>query len=325
MFHTAVLDLPFPLRRNPNQGHIVQRHQEWLLGHVGLAGAIERTAYEKWDVPRLAAFTSPDCATDDLALAADLIGFYFLFDDRFDTDLGRAPARVAEVCTRLTALVHGEGPEPGARTPVERAFADLWERSAHGMSARWRARSAYNWEWYFACHPAEAAGRLSGRLPDREGYLALRRGTAAMETLFDMVERLNRFELPQEVLHHPDFRQMRQLAADIPSFTNDVHSYSQELARGDVANMVMIVREERGGTAEEAAAEVMREAQTMVDRFRELSSRTPATCDLLGLAPAARDAARRYVDGLAAWIVGYHRWETDTGRYGDNPQPTEGS
>ncbi|MFD3335958.1 terpene synthase family protein [Streptomyces sp. NPDC058700] len=316
MFNAAMLDLPFPPRSNPHRGSVAPLHQDWLLRHEGLAGVVERTAYARWDVPRLAAFTSPDCATDDLALAADLLSFYFFFDDRFDSDLGRAPARVAEVCARLTALMYGEGPAPDARTPVEQAFADLWERSLRGMSARWRARSAYNWEWYFACHPAEAAGRLSGRLPDREGYLALRRGTAAMETLFDMVERLNRFELPQEVLHHPAFRRMRQLAADIPSFTNDVHSYAQELARGDVANLVMIVREERGGTPEEAAVQVMREAQRMVDRFVELSTEVPEICDLLGLAPTARDAAHRYVDGLAAWIAGYHRWEVATGRYG---------
>ncbi|MEV4431382.1 terpene synthase family protein [Streptomyces sp. R-07] len=286
-----------------------------MLHHEGLAATIDLPAYGRWDVPRLAAFTSPDVAADDLVLAADLLSFYFLFDDRFDSDLGRAPAQVAEICTRLTGLLHGDGPAPDVRTPVEQAFADLWERSVRGMSARWRARSAYNWEWYFACHPAEAAGRLSGRLPDREGYLALRRGTAAMETLFDMVERLNRFELPQEILHHPAFRRMRQLAADIPSFTNDVHSYAQELARGDVANLVMIVREERGGTPEEAAVQVMREAQMMVDRFVELSSEVPEICDVLGLTPAGREAARRYVDGLAAWIAGYHRWEIDTGRY----------
>ncbi|WP_432087809.1 MULTISPECIES: terpene synthase family protein [unclassified Streptomyces] len=317
MFHAAVLDLPFPPHSHPDREPAARLHREWLRRHEGLAGAVDRAVYERWEVPRLAALTSPDCATGDLALAADLLGFYFLFDDGFDTGLGRAPARVAEVCTRLTALLHGDGPEPGARTPVERAFADLWERSARGMSARWRARSAYNWEWYFACHPAEAAGRLSGRLPDREGYLALRRGTAAMETLFDMVERLNRFEVPQEVLHHPTFRLMRQLAADIPSFTNDVHSYAQELARGDVANMVMIVREETGGTPEEAAAQVMREAQAMVDRFVELSARVPGICDLLGLSPAGNEAARRYVDGLSSWIAGYHRWEVDTGRYGN--------
>ncbi|MFF1510384.1 terpene cyclase [Streptomyces sp. NPDC058326] len=311
-----MLDLPFPPRANPNQGSVAPFHRDWLLRHSGLAGVVDPAAYDRWDVPRLAAFTSPDCATDDLVLAADLLSFYFFFDDRLDSDLGRAPARVAEVSARLTALMHGNGPAPEARTPVEQAFADLWERSLRGMSARWRARSAYNWEWYFACHPAEAAGRLSGRLPDREGYLALRRGTAAMETLFDMVERLNRFELPQEILHHPVFRRLRQLAADIPSFTNDVHSYAQELARGDVANLVMIVREERGGTPEEAAGQVMREAQTMVDRFVELSSQVPEICDLLGLTPAAREAAGRYVDGLAAWIAGYHRWEIDTGRYG---------
>ncbi len=270
--------------------------------------------YDRWDVPRLAALTSPDCATGDLALAADLLGFYFLFDDGFDTGLGRAPARVAEVCTRLTALLHGDGPAPGARTPVERAFADLWERSARGMSARWRARSAYNWEWYFACHPAEAAGRLSGRLPDREGYLALRRGTAAMETLFDMVERLNRFEVPQEVLHHPTLRLMRQLAADIPSFTNDVHSYAQEFARGDVANMVMIVR---GARRHPRGGGRPGDARGPGDGRPLRGAVRPGSRDLRPPRPLPRRAraARRYVDGLASWIAGYHRWEVDTGRY----------
>ncbi|MFE0642526.1 hypothetical protein ACFW2Y_13065 [Streptomyces sp. NPDC058877] len=317
MPNVALLDLPFPPRSNPHRASVTRRHQDWLLRHDGLAVTIDLPSYDRWDVPRLASFTSPYSAADDLVLAADLLGFYFLFDDRFDSALGRAPAQVAQMCTRLTSLLHGNDPAPEIRTPVEQAFADLWERSERGMSARWRARAAYNWEWYFACHPAEAAGRLSGRLPDREGYLALRRGTAAMETLFDMVERLNRFELPQEVLHHPTFRRMRQLAADIPSFTNDVHSYDQEIARGDVANLVMIVREERGGTPEEAAAQVMCEAQGMVDRFVELSSEVPGICDLLGLPPAAREAAHRYVDGLTAWIAGYHRWEIATGRYGN--------
>lgn len=307
------LELPFPHRRNPHQSHATQHHQEWLHRHRELAASTGELAYARWEVPELAALTYPESSPEDLDLAADLMGFYFLFDDQFDEALGREPERVAVICERLTAIIHST--RPLGSTPTERAFADLWRRSLQGMSARWRARAAYNWEWYFACHPAEAAGRISSRLPDREGYLMLRRGTAAMETIFDMVERLGRFEVPQAVLHHPVLRQLRQLAADIPSLSNDVRSYAQELARGDVANLVMIVQRERGCPADEAASVVMAEAQLMVHRFAELMGQLPEIYSLLGLTTTERHSAHRYADGLAAWTAGYLRWEARTGRY----------
>ncbi|MFI5530872.1 hypothetical protein ACIA8O_20265 [Kitasatospora sp. NPDC051853] len=313
MSDDSSVELPFPHRRSPHQSPAARHHAEWLHRHRELAASTGQLTYERWDVPELAALTYPESSAEDLGLAADLMGFYFLFDDQFDDALGRRPEEVAEICERLTALVHS--PRPVGTTPAERAFSDLWRRSIEGMSPRWRARAAYNWESYFASHPAEAAGRIASRPPDRESYLMLRRGTAAMETIFDMIERLGRFEVPQAVLHHPVLRQLRQLAADIPSLTNDVRSYAQELARGDVANLVMIVQRERGCSPEEAASVVMAEAQLMADRVGELMTELPEVYRLLRLSVADRHAAHRYADGLGAWTAGYLRWELRTGRY----------
>ncbi len=241
------------------------------------------------------------------------MGFYFLFDDQFDGPLGRRPAEVAEICARLAGILHGAAPDPGS--PAETAFADLWQRSTAGMPARWRARAAYNWEWYFASHPAEAAGRVCERPPDREGYLALRRGTAAMETIFDMIERIGRFEVPMAAHHHPVLRQLRQLAADIPSLSNDVRSYPKEAPTGDVNNLVMIVQRERGCSAQEACAVVTAEAQEMLARCAELVSQLPESYRALGLGPADLALAARYAQGLTAWLAGYLHWESRTGRY----------
>ncbi|MFJ8046206.1 hypothetical protein ACIRBX_37435 [Kitasatospora sp. NPDC096147] len=313
MSDDSSIELPFPHRRNPHQTEAARLHAEWLHRHRELASPTGEVGYQGWDVPELAALTYPECSAEDLGLAADLMGFYFLFDDQFDDGLGRRPEDVAEICERLAALVYS--PRPVGSTPTERAFADLWRRSTEGMSPRWRARAAYNWELYFGSHPAEAAGRIASRPPDREGYLTLRRGTAAMETIFDMIERLGRFEVPQAVLHHPVLRQLRQLAADIPSLTNDVRSYAQELARGDVANLVMIVQRERGCSTDEAASVVLAEAQGMADRVGELMTELPEVYRLLRLTVADRHAAHRYADGLAAWTAGYLRWELRTGRY----------
>ncbi|MGW4895941.1 terpene synthase family protein [Kitasatospora sp. NPDC004240] len=306
------LQIPFPHRRNLHGPYATTLHRDWLDRHPLIADP-DHPAYAHWEVVELAALGYPDAGPEELALAADLMGFYFLFDDQFDGPLGRRPAEVTPICGRLIEVLHGARPDPSSA--VQTAFADLWERSARGMPARWQARAAYNWEWYLASHPAEAAGRISERPPDRNGYLVLRRGTAAMETIFDMVERLGRFEVPPGVFHHPVLRQLRQLAADIPSLSNDVRSFPLEAPRGDVNNLVMIVQRERGCSAEEACAVVLAEAQLMVDRCHELYAELPAVHRGLGLSRVERIVAQRYADGLLTWLAGYLRWERRTGRY----------
>ncbi|AUG81268.1 Germacradien-4-ol synthase [Kitasatospora sp. MMS16-BH015] len=313
MSDETTLELPFAHRRSPHHAQAVEHHRDWLHRHRDLAAGTADQAYAHWEIAELAALSYPDASAADLGLAADLLGFYFLFDDQFDGPLGRRPEQIARLCDRLGGILHGARPD--GTSPVERAFADLWRRSQQGMPARWRARTAYDWEWYFASHAAEAAGRNSGLLPDRQGYLMLRRGTAAMETVFDMIERLGRFEVPQAVLHHPVLRQLRQLAADIPSFTNDVRSFPLEAPRGDVCNLVLIAQRERGCSVEEACAVVLDEAQLMADRFVKLAAELPDAYTWLELTPEERTAAQRYADGLAHWLAGYLHWERHTGRY----------
>jgi hypothetical protein len=313
MSDRSTLELPFPHRRSPHYDLAGAHHRRWLERYRDLASGTHELTYAHWDVAELAAVSYPDCGPDELGLATDLLGFYFLFDDQLDGPLGRRPGAVARICDRLGAIVYGAAPDPSST--LERAFADLWRRSCQGMSERWRARAAYNWEWYLASHPSEAAGRVSDRLPDRGGYLVLRRGTAAMETIFDMLERLGRFEVPQSVFHHPVLRQLRQLAADIPSLSNDVRSYPLEAPRGDVYNLVMIVERERSCSAEEACEVVLSEARLMVDRFTRMLSQLPEVCEQLELSEEVSAITARYADGLAAWLAGYLRWEGRTGRY----------
>jgi hypothetical protein len=313
MSDAKTLDVPYPYRRNRHLADAEARHRGWLGEFRMLGSRMSPESYDRWDVPDLAALSYPDCAADELALAADLMGFYFLFDDQFDGPLGRRPAEVAAICDGLTAVLHG-APAP-AGEPCALAFEDLWRRIRQGMSPRWRARAMFSWESYFASHPAEAAGRRTGEPPDRESYLILRRGTAAMESVLDMVERLGRFEVAPAAFHSPPLKQLRQLAADIPSLSNDVRSYPLEAVRGDVNNLVMIVQRDRQCSLEEAGSVVLAEAQLMLDRFTEIVDELPGTYQALELGPEQELAAGRYAGGLTDWLTGYLSWESGTGRY----------
>jgi hypothetical protein len=312
------LDVHYPPRRNPHRAGAEAHHQRWMEEFRMLGSRMTPDAYARWDVADLTALTYPDCGPEDLALAIDLMGFYFIFDDAFDGPMGRSPAESTELCDQLIAVLHGT-PAP-ADSPCVLGFESIWRRITQGMSPRWVARAAYNWEGYLAGHPAEAASRLTGEAPDRTPFLFLRRCTSAMETVLDVVERAGRFEVHPAAFHSPALRELRQLAADIAPLSNDVHSYQQEAPRGDVNNLVLVVQRERGCTPEEASALALAEVQLQADRMAELLEELPRTYRALDLSPEQTATAQRYADGMVALVSGYVDWESRTVRY-RSPQP----
>ena len=330
------LTIPFRRSASAHKSDAEIRNLDWLQTHDMLRGTEATELYARWSVPDLAARSFPDANREDLVLATDLFGFYFLFDDQFDSELGLDPVRVARICDPLIGIVNGDL-DGTKSSPVAASFADLWQRSTEGMSSRWRARAAYHWEWYFATHPSEALGRAraaraDGRdqeLPDRASYLMLRRGTGGTETVIDMIERFAA-EVPAVAFHSPQLRLMRQLAADIPSFSNDVRSYRKEAARGDAYNLVMILQHQRQCGLEEASTAVLAETQWMIDEYARLAVEIPELCTRLGLTGHQRRAVERYASGLASWVGGYLDWEDHTLRYrpegelpGDRPNHLE--
>ncbi|MFC1430882.1 terpene cyclase [Streptacidiphilus sp. N1-3] len=317
------LTIPFQRNASAHKAAAEVRNLDWLRSHDMLRGPQATELYARWGVPDLAARSFPEASSEDLVLATDLFGFYFLFDDQFDGELGLHPTEVTRICEPLIGIVHGDL-EGAKASPVAASFADLWERSTRGMSSRWRSRAAYHWEWYFATHPSEALGRAraaeaerAGRdqeLPDRASYLTLRRGTGGTETVIDMIERFAA-EVPAVAFHSPQLRLMRQLAADIPSFSNDVRSYRKEAARGDAFNLVVILQHQRQCRVEEASAAVLAETQWMIDEYARLAVEVPELCVRLGLSGPQRRAVELYAAGLAAWVGGYLDWESHTLRY----------
>jgi hypothetical protein len=298
---------------NPHRGAAAERNLDWNRQHGLLEGPVDADVYRRWGVADLTARSFPEATLDQLVLATDLFGFYFLFDDQFDGALGLRPAAVAQACEPMIAIAHGDS-RAAKESVLAAAFADLWERSSRSMSPRWRARAATDWEYYFAAHPSEALGRVLGSVPSRDAYLALRRGTGGTETVLDMLEVFAE-EVPARAYHAPPLRILRQLAADIPTFSNDVESFDKEEPYGDVNNLVVVLQHERQCSRREAAAAVLAEAQWMVDHFARLVADVPALCAALRLDPHETRAVARYTTGLTDWLTGYLVWESTTARY----------
>ncbi|MFI9406888.1 hypothetical protein [Nocardia sp. NPDC052316] len=308
-------EIPVEPRYNPNHDYAERHNLDWLRAHHMLTTRRAEQMYLGWQIADLAARCWPDAHAEDLCLTVDLKSFYFLFDDQFDGPQGKDPSHVARICQKLIEVVHRDTAADSKAAPVVSAFADLWARSRDGMTTSWIARTSHDWERYFASYPYEAIGRHAGTIPDLDDYMVIRRGSAATESVTDMVERLNRIELPPIVFHGPQIRLMREIAADVPFICNDVFSYEKERGRGDVYNLVAVLCHGRQLSVEEAVGYIRTMVAARVSRFFQLRLQIPQILQGLDIAAADRATVTRYAEGLGDWLRGHNDWMSSTVRY----------
>lgn len=311
-------DLPFPIALSSDLEGVRRRNLAWVqrLGLVSEGRSLDW--YASWDMPRLAAYGFPYAQGAELDLCADTMAFFFIFDDQFDGPLGRDPARTARVCQQLIDILHGATPPP-RRDACSVAFADVWARSTEGAGPGWAARTAHEWEYYFATQAHEAVNRLRGTPSDMESYLQVRRGIAGTDLPLSLGERAADIVVPAAAFHSPQLRIMRQAAIDVTLMCNDVYSLEKEEALGDMDNLVLVIEHTQQCARSEAIATARREVARRCTRFQELALQVPTMSAQLGLVDGQRAAVDTYVEVMSSWMSGYHAWQTETLRYTNAP------
>src|SRR5262249_1996836 len=142
----AVPEVPFTAAINPLTRAVQEHSRDWVyrFGLVRGRAAVRRVT--RMRLGYLAGRTHPRAPFDRLAVASDWLSWRFLLDGQVEelppglltgASSGAAgrelPDRMADV------LQPGQ---PSADTPVSRALANLWRRTARLASARWQERFA---------------------------------------------------------------------------------------------------------------------------------------------------------------------------------------
>ncbi|GAA3750819.1 terpene synthase family protein [Streptomyces tremellae] len=308
-------DIPSGSGVNAHRAAAEEANLAWLRGHGMLRSPAAVKRYQSWQLGGLAARCWPSVELTDLILALDLKSFYFLFDDQFDRpEITDAGSRIHSVCDALCAIAHNPT-KARADTPLTSAFADLWQRARQGMSPAWRLRTAHHWERYFCAQAYEALTHDAHPQPTLDSYYAVRGGTAATESVLDMIERLVHTEVISLLWHSPQLRLMRETAAQVPFLANDVYSYPKEAARGDAYNLVAVLHRTTGLSLSDAIKEVEALIRESVRRFFRLSGELSELCSQMALSQAQSDVVLRYAQALADWLCGHNDWMTTTARY----------
>lgn len=281
----------------------------WRLGLVSSTAEEERLTAMR--LGEFAARVVPEAGAVEAELTAQWAAFVCLVDDRLDRGgLGSRPEEVRALFGRLLGVLSADRAIVSCGE-VEMALADLWRRTAPGMSSRWRERFITDYREFARATCAEATGRRDRvRLPLGD-YVLLRRRTITVFPMADVVECTAGAPWPNHPGCDVGVRALRQAAADVAGWTNDLVSADGDLQAGQESLVAVVGREY--GCSSSAAHE--RVTTMRDDRLRDFHRIAAAQVAGEGVPLAAREPLRSYVRALGSFLAATLHWLGVTGRF----------
>ncbi len=309
--------LPYPLRMSPHLDAARRHSAGWAREMGFLDGVVwDERRFTGIDLAHCAALINADGAPEEVFLTTDWLTWGTYGDDYYPVAFGatRDLAGARALNTRLKAIMGEHAPEPVE--PMERGLADLWRRTAAGLSERARAgfRAAVedmidSWVW-------ELDNEAAGRIPDPVDYIEMRRRTFGSD-LTASLARLSAAEVVDDAIYQSRvMRELETAAQDYACFTNDLFSYQKEIEfEGELHNMVLVVEnflDVDRATARAIVADLMNERMRQFEHIR--ANGLPAMLALIG-DPEVSRVLERHAALLQDWMAGIMEWHRRCARY----------
>lgn len=296
--------IPFPGVCHPDIDRIEREAMTWVSR---FAPDVAMPVLEKTRAGRIVARTaSPEAPPDLLAAYGKFLAWGFWFDDRFIDD---APADCAEsipaVVSVLDILDKGKGTgAAGAR--MEAAFGEVVHDLRRILPGAQFIRWQIEMRLWFTSMGLQNALRVSARTPDVSTYKTVRLYTVCSFPCIVLIDASHRISISQDDYHHPALTRLRERAASIVAWQNDIFSFFIERDHpGQFWNLPSVYAAQ-GRAAEASIAQAARDVAAELRAFQHDQARLPA------LTPG--QAA--HLSSLRQWMKGCRDWSLEaTGRY----------
>jgi hypothetical protein len=208
---------------------------------------------------------------------------------------------------------------PPPANPVEAGLADLWMRTAAGMTiaGRRQFRQAVesmttSWLW-------ELANHIQHRIPDPVDYIEMRRHTFGSDLTMSLARITKAGGVPAEIFGTRTLRALENSAVNYATFTNDIFSYQKEIEfEGELHNIVLVTQKFLEIDREQAVEVVNNLMTSRMCQFEHIiATELPVIVEDFQLDAAAREAVDDYVVGLQDWVAGILDWHMASGRYAE--------
>ncbi|MDX2847915.1 terpene synthase family protein [Actinacidiphila glaucinigra] len=305
--------VPGPSLLNPGLRQVEPQVMAWAR-RAGLLSALTSGQAGRERQAAMAAHVWPWAAPKRLAELARLTLWMFAVDD--DSDAGPAHGTGAE----LEAMAHAVGgwarAVPASAPPAVRVLDEVVPRVTGVMGPAWGDRFRRHLVAWIRTNQDMLRFRGGHEVPTPEAYIAWRRVSGATGWCFDLIEYAQESELPAAVWFSPACRALREAAADVIGWTNDLFSVEKELRSGETTNLVLVLRHHHGLTLDEAVDETRLWHAHRVAALRTATRDLYAAALAADLAPAQLSAVCQYADGIHAWARGFLDFSRDSARYG---------
>jgi len=325
-------ELPFALRLNPHLDEARRSTLTWARRMGLLSAQPGEPMSEIWDGEKLSGFDfplcmaglNPDGSPGELELGSHWLTWGTYWDDLLPAVYGsRRDYATAKAATdRLSLFMPVEPADAalGAATPLtalERALADLWERTAAPMDPSARADFRAAIEDMLGAGLWELANHIQNRVPDPVDYLEMRRKTFGSELTASLARLRRARRVPPEVFRAGTMRSLDNAAMDYACLLNDLFSYQKEIEfEGDRHNCVLVVQHFLGCDRDQAVAIVSDLMNSRLSQFQHVvAAELPVLCDDFALDDEAREAVDGYVRHMQNWLAGILNWHRGCDRY----------
>ncbi|TXS34452.1 germacradienol/geosmin synthase [Streptomyces sp. ms191] len=317
-------DLPYPLSLSPHHGEARRLSVDWAERMGLLEDVWDRPMLEGFDFALCSAGLDPDGTLEELELSAEWLTWGTYGDDYYPLVFGRPRDLAgARQCTeRLKTCMPVEEPATGpglAVSPMERALADLWARTAGPLQreARGRLRDAIDlmldsWLW-------ELHNQAQHRVPDPVDYIEMRRRTFGSDLTMLLCRLRQADALPPGVYRTGTVTRLENSAADYAALVNDLFSYQKEIeVEGEVHNGVLVLQKFFDCDYPTAVAMVDDLMRGRLRQFEHVKKHeVPLLYEDFDLDAKGRAAFGAYLRELEDWLAGVLNWHRSVRRYGE--------
>ncbi|GAA4957976.1 terpene synthase family protein [Yinghuangia aomiensis] len=320
-------EMPYPVQISPHHEQALHNSVAWAKEMGLLDPSPGDPGSHIWTEAKLRDFDfalcsagiDPDATPDELDTSAMWLTWGTYGDDYYAAvygsmgDVAGAKAATDRLLAQLT-LDGTPGPEPG--TAMERALADVWQRTAAPLdevkrrNLRQSLRSMMEaWVW-------EVANLQHRRVPDPVDYVEMRRHTFGSD-LTKLQARYSHADLPEEVFRSGPIQSLENSAADYAALMNDLFSYQKEVEfEGEIHNAVLVVEQFFGCDYPTAVRIVGDLVNQRIRQFQHVvSHELPVLYDDFQFDAGSRQALDAYVDDLRNWMSGILHWHRNVKRY----------
>ncbi|MFF4223826.1 hypothetical protein ACFYZH_13330 [Streptomyces abikoensis] len=309
---------PFPVVLNPHHDFAEEAALRWA--HSFRLDETPAAAQRLTDMAcgMFSGLWCPRTDREGAVIMAEWIIWLFLWDDIFDDGpLGRDPTALQDALLQIDrALAEPPGqPDDTLTFPLARALADIW-RALHARAPETvRKRFPASFRMYLRAMVDETNNRAAEVVPDLDTYLRLRRVNAATRSSLDLIEGLQGVDMP-DALRHGLYGELRAFASELWVWTNDAYSLRKDLHYRNPHNLVLVLREARGLSLQEAADQVRLMVEQRMWDFIQVAERLRSLVDMpTDPHSMAKEAVLRGVQMLEDSISGFYRWQENALRY----------